>query len=952
MRKLNIFVLSTSMMFAFSQMLIGAANVPKPTGPTFEIRIPGKFSIYDGTIAIEKINEIRRSAYESGHFNLNIKDYKPLEWNDSLTEVAKRRAMEASIYSRHGDMDNSVVPYGEILAWNPGARLEGGLHSWKGEIETYTKNRDLYDSLIKTGEIAKNAAVGHYYALADPTNKYIGVAGFSADPEISTNGGTVQGEGNHWGAVAGIFTGHNVDTNLAKRFSNLSRFRVATSGVEGLTVSNLSLELPAVLGVDKTAPIVATVNIYSDENKVNTVAPVVFKKKEWESNDTNIISIDDKGNLVAHKKGTAEITLRLDDNLIARKSVEVKEGEISINEMYPKLIPIKKEAGEKLEKLQSFNEEVRDKFKKEIDQASSNDEIRGIVRKAEKENEIASILVKAKNEVDFKLQMYYFSAGKSEFLGTAEAGEIFEKLRNAPSITELNKIYKEVTGSVLIEDNPELDNNTTDNIVDEAIIEIEDDNKSTPPSTDTGEVSGGGISSDAGKTETPEAKPEKDNQPSTDISGQPKEPEAEKPKDSIDKEPEIAPSDKTTGGGESTPETGTVVDPGKSEDKKVDETSTPDSEKSKEAVEEGKDKEGETTDKGKIESKEEETGSEVTPEKPTEDKKVDETPTPDSEKSKEAVEEEKKVEEKEEIPTQPVADPEIEKAQIEARKAAFEKDVERIYNKRKNVVISKLLLQQQFEVENGRLNKLNSKSDTGIWATLDNNQLKHKNDSVNTNGVTVGYDAKLGNNTVGVLGSYGAGKVKSKSIDEKNETFTAGVYGIHRVGNFYGGALVDYQSTKVKGMKRFIGGNVTLQSGYTFKLKNNISVSPQLDFGFGSIKSKEIDKTLTSRSAGTTLNINYTPTSVLKFGASLGAHRVRFSNANVQNIEVVDADKFIYEINDERLGSKIDTHYNANVNIGAQITPLFSVEGNVGYSKYEKSKLSGVSYGVQVNYKF
>ena len=245
-----------------------------------------------------------------------------------------------------------------------------------------------------------------------------------------------------------------------------------------------------------------------------------------------------------------------------------------------------------------------------------------------------------------------------------------------------------------------------------------------------------------------------------------------------------------------------------------------------------------------------------------------------------------------------------------------------------------------------------NKSETGVWATLDSNRLKHKDDSISTSGVSTGYDVRLGNVTVGVLGSYGAGKVKGKSIDEKNEDFSTGVYGIYKIGNFYGGALVDYQSTKVKGMKNFKGGNSALQGGYKFKLKNNISISPQIDFGFGTTKAQEIDRTLVSRNAGTTINVEYAPTPVLNFGASFGVHKVRISNTNVNSIEMINEKEVIYEVKGENLGSKTDTHYNATLSVGTQIIPLLNIEGNIGYSKFEKAKLSGVSYGVQVNYKF
>ena len=144
------------------------------------IRVEGKLEETDRAALLERINAIRREACEEGIDNpvngipLTPADYAPLQWSYALEEIAVLRAAESTILQDHVRPDGrecfSAAPEGvsytmETLAWGFGSAADA-LEGWYSEKRSYTE--------------ADGRPAGHYMALINPENRYVGIADVQA----------------------------------------------------------------------------------------------------------------------------------------------------------------------------------------------------------------------------------------------------------------------------------------------------------------------------------------------------------------------------------------------------------------------------------------------------------------------------------------------------------------------------------------------------------------------------------------------------------------------------------------------------------------------------------------------------------------------------------------------------------------------------------------------------
>ena len=144
------------------------------------IRVEGKLEETDRAALLERINAIRREACEEGIDNpvngipLTPADYAPLQWSYALEEIAVLRAAESTILQDHVRPDGrecfSAAPEGvsytmETLAWGFGSAAEA-VEGWYSEKSSYLN--------------ADGKPAGHYMALINPENRYVGIADLRA----------------------------------------------------------------------------------------------------------------------------------------------------------------------------------------------------------------------------------------------------------------------------------------------------------------------------------------------------------------------------------------------------------------------------------------------------------------------------------------------------------------------------------------------------------------------------------------------------------------------------------------------------------------------------------------------------------------------------------------------------------------------------------------------------
>ena len=141
--------------------------------------------------AIAHINEIRKDAYNSGL----VDRYVPISRSPALERTAQIRAVEATVYPGHtrpnGQSSSSIsaegfaAGSGECIAWG-GRTLHAAIDQWAAEKQNYINAKNGNN----TGE------TGHYAALINPDNTYVGLGMFT----YSSGYGTT---------IVGRFAGNN-----------------------------------------------------------------------------------------------------------------------------------------------------------------------------------------------------------------------------------------------------------------------------------------------------------------------------------------------------------------------------------------------------------------------------------------------------------------------------------------------------------------------------------------------------------------------------------------------------------------------------------------------------------------------------------------------------------------------------------------------------------------------
>ncbi len=138
------------------------------------IGVDGTFLSADLQAGVQRINEIRKEAYDEGI----ISAYVPVRLSAELIGIANIRAAEAALKNSHTRPNGKdcftatyqgMKSYGEILAWNFSGLVDG-INQW------YSEKRDLVEH---TGGVT-----GHYTQMIDPNNVYIGLSCFKTSSGV------------------------------------------------------------------------------------------------------------------------------------------------------------------------------------------------------------------------------------------------------------------------------------------------------------------------------------------------------------------------------------------------------------------------------------------------------------------------------------------------------------------------------------------------------------------------------------------------------------------------------------------------------------------------------------------------------------------------------------------------------------------------------------------------
>ena len=270
----------------------------------------GKYQYVAKSKILAKINKIRKEACNEGvrdprdeSKKLKKSDYKAIKWSRDLEWIAQTRAAEGSMYMEHyrpnGDDPfsihrNSVSSYGEVLAWNWDADMLLGIDQWYDEKTDWIKNND-------------GAVTGHYTAMIDPDNTYIGIGAFRPTTDSAM------------GTVAGEFSG---ETDL-----NESQADAIGKCNQVIEVSNnnlgFSLKIPKKVHIGKTVQ--CDLKMQTSYQGVWSISVPVkpIGGTAWKTSDKNVATVTAKGKIKSVKPGKTTITVSASGRTF-KKTVQVE----------------------------------------------------------------------------------------------------------------------------------------------------------------------------------------------------------------------------------------------------------------------------------------------------------------------------------------------------------------------------------------------------------------------------------------------------------------------------------------------------------------------------------------------------------------------------------------------------------------------------------------------------
>lgn len=261
------------------------------------VLLQGNFQYLAKSKILAEVNKIRKEACDKSirdprneTKSLKSSDYVPIRWSGDLEWIAQTRAAEGSLYMEHTRPNgaicfttkhNGLSSGEEVLAWNGTADILYGINQWYDEKTDWVSN-------------TANAVTGHYTAMINPDNRYIGIGAFlpSSDDLI--------------GAVAGEFSDETgLDETQAKSIG-------ACDQVIEVRNSNLKTFVSVSAGkihIGKTAK--AKLNMtaeYPDGVWATEAAVKPNDRLIWSCSDNSIATINSNGLVTGVKPG--DVTIR------------------------------------------------------------------------------------------------------------------------------------------------------------------------------------------------------------------------------------------------------------------------------------------------------------------------------------------------------------------------------------------------------------------------------------------------------------------------------------------------------------------------------------------------------------------------------------------------------------------------------------------------------------------
>ena len=314
---------------------------------SFKMAIEGEYFPVNVQEILNYINQERKVATDNGYFGYKKEQYNPLKWNTQLEELARARAIEASLYpihSRTSGENPSAKTFGENLAWYNTNTMDN-IKLLMSEKKYYLKNRrTIFKDMMKVSA-SEMEKIGHYYAFVNPANKYVAAATFQMDihsgitPNIMVDPDNPQADltqKKNYGVTAVSFASNNHygtdETPLAPIDGKEATYDVLISSASMMELRGIEVWWPQEeLTTGNAYQINAKATTYYNDHGAIAVGNAPIVEGNWQSNNPNVLSVDRDGVVKALSDGEATITfsVKYAKNMTASKKFTVKGGKVT-----------------------------------------------------------------------------------------------------------------------------------------------------------------------------------------------------------------------------------------------------------------------------------------------------------------------------------------------------------------------------------------------------------------------------------------------------------------------------------------------------------------------------------------------------------------------------------------------------------------------------------------------
>ena len=289
-------IITSNQVSASENIVLGRDSSGSSIDPSYSFRtstglkivgIKGTFSTPDKQAIVNRINEIRKEAYNEGL----VKRYVPIKWSNSLEQAALRRASEATMSKSHHRMTGEEL-YAGVYSDNF-AHLAGNLaYGSKTSLEAI---EDLYSEKqnLKTG----SGETGHYTHMIDP--KWTTVAMSTFTKSNST-----------WHTTSQLFAENTGDSDSLVGSYGSS---IVYAEIDAEALYDFALEQNVSIKPNSSYQI-HLIAKSRNPKRFSAMDPTVIipTNRDWSSSDASVATIDRDGNVTAHKSGTTTITVTSD----------------------------------------------------------------------------------------------------------------------------------------------------------------------------------------------------------------------------------------------------------------------------------------------------------------------------------------------------------------------------------------------------------------------------------------------------------------------------------------------------------------------------------------------------------------------------------------------------------------------------------------------------------------